>query len=189
MTDERSTSYLFFRALVLALLTLISGCRDATSQKEVLLPAAKADFFIFWPPQDASENTGSSVPPLLQGEVWVTGETDAEGSSVLRIRMHLIRPSGEAERQFWNSQLSYADLDWMNEVRVWDKDNLWIWPNLPFLLRRPGSGLAETPGAATQVEDPINESADEHGVCLGTLGIRARDVSRKSPPQRSPRSD
>jgi hypothetical protein len=60
--------------------------------------------------------------------------------------MTLTRTSTESARQFWNSRLAFRDISWMESVRVWDKDEQWLWPNLPYLLRLPGQERVERYG-------------------------------------------
>ncbi|MCA9148401.1 MAG: hypothetical protein KDA92_03835 [Planctomycetales bacterium] len=74
-------------------------------------------------------------------------EVHANGEDcTLEIVVTITRPSSEVAREFWNSQLAFADVPWMDEVRVWDSASQWQWPNLPFLLRRHGQERIERYG-------------------------------------------
>jgi hypothetical protein len=68
------------------------------------------------------------------------------GVTLADLAVTITRPSAEPDRQFWNSQLAFADIAWMGKVRVWDADKKWLWPNLPYLLRLPGQERIERYG-------------------------------------------
>jgi hypothetical protein len=102
------------------------------------LDRTNCDFSIYWPPKDPQENPAASTKPLLRGTLTLDSKQAAGGAAELRLVVTVTRPSEEADRQFWNSQLAFADITWMNQVRVWDAGKKWLWPNLPYLLRLPG---------------------------------------------------
>lgn len=47
----------------------------------------------------------------------------------------------------------------MDEVRIWDSNSLWQWPNLPFLLRRHGQERVERYGGVDPVKLVDNDFA------------------------------
>ncbi|HEY5912455.1 MAG TPA: hypothetical protein VJA21_17775 [Verrucomicrobiae bacterium] len=69
------------------------------------------------------------------------------------------RPSDEAGREFWNSRLAFPEYDWMRYVRVWDKENRWLWPNLPYLLRLHGIERVERYGGVDPGKGVDNDFA------------------------------
>ena len=110
------------------------------------LDHATAAFGIYWPPQDPEEAHAASTKPLLRGTLTVNASEQPAGDTVLQLTVTLTRPSAEADREYWNKVLAYADIPWMDQVRVWDKDETWLWPNLPYLLRLPGQERVERYG-------------------------------------------
>ena len=47
----------------------------------------------------------------------------------------------------------------MRYVRVWDKDNRWLWPNLPYLLRLHGTERVERYGGVDPGKGVDNDFA------------------------------
>jgi hypothetical protein len=47
----------------------------------------------------------------------------------------------------------------MDEVRVWDADSKWLWPNLPYLLRLPGQERIERYGGINPGKQVDNDFA------------------------------
>lgn len=149
-------------ALAACLQVFAAGCRRAetpTAPAESLadpssaplttaesLDGAACEFRISWPPQDPQEENPASAKPLLRGNLAVEAKSAEGGGAEVRLVVTLRRPSEEADRKFWNSQLEFPGIGWMDEVRVWDADGRWLWPNLPYLLRLPGQERVERYG-------------------------------------------
>jgi hypothetical protein len=117
------------------------------------------DFALFWPPKTPFETPSLDGKPLLKGCVILRLEHLPDRSLVSRLRIMLSRPSDEAGRQFWNSRLAFPEYDWMRYVRVWDKDNRWLWPNLPYLLRLHGIERIERYGGVDPAKGVDNDFA------------------------------
>jgi hypothetical protein len=100
--------------------------------------ARSIDFGVFWPPKDPSTNPAPGTRPLLSGKLTLQAEHPSDGALATHLRVVLTRPSDEVARLFWNSQLAFAEYDWMRYLRVWDSGNQWLWPNLAYLLRLHG---------------------------------------------------
>ncbi len=116
-------------------------------------------FGIHWPPKAPSEAQRPEERPLLSGSVIVRSEQLSDGGFVAHLRLLLSRPSDEAGRAFWNSRLAYPEYDWMRYVRVWDRDNQWLWPNLPYLLRLHGIERVERYGGVDPGKGVDNDFA------------------------------
>jgi hypothetical protein len=112
----------------------------------MLLDGTTHAFDIFWPPIAPESRGVAGHPPLLRGDVSIRESTMVGDHGSLEIVVTITRSSDEAARNFWNSRLAFADVPWMDEVRVWDAATLWQWPNLPFLLRRHGHERIERYG-------------------------------------------
>ena len=97
------------------------------------------EFAVFWPPMDPGKTPSLQARPLLNGWVSIRPERSPDCIVAVHLRVTLSRPSEEAGRVFWNSRLAFPEYDWMRYVRVWDVDNRWLWPNLPYLLRLHGA--------------------------------------------------
>lgn len=121
------------------------GC-TSERQSNPPLDGSTHTFDIYWPPQAPESKTTSGRTPLLRGAISVDESQTKDQSSSLRIAVTITRPSDEDARGYWNSHLAFADVPWMDEVRVWDLDSQWQWPNLPFLLRRHGQERVERYG-------------------------------------------
>ncbi|MEQ8791694.1 MAG: hypothetical protein RIC55_35855 [Pirellulaceae bacterium] len=144
--------------LVAPCLLLALGCAAEPLAGEKLDGVVR-NFDIYWPPRDPEEIAETSARPLLRGAVALEERPDASGGCELQLAVTITRPSEESDRQFWNTQLAYADLAWMDEVRVWDADAQWLWPNLPFLLRRPGLERVERYGGVDPGKHVDNDFA------------------------------
>ncbi len=116
-------------------------------------------FAVYWPPVDPESTAEQAKQPLLKGELTVAAEPSTAAAAALRVSVTLVRPSSEADRLFWNQSLSFADIDWMSEVRVWDGDQQWLWPNLPFMLRLPGKERVERYGGVDPGKHVDNDFA------------------------------
>lgn len=119
----------------------------------------RLEFGIFWPPKAPSETRGPGVRPLLNGCLLIRSEHLSNHSLMAHLRIVLSRPSDEAGREFWNSRLAFPEYDWMRYVRAWDKDNRWLWPNLPYLLRLHGLERVERYGGVDPAKGVDNDFA------------------------------
>ena len=141
-------------------LALLLGCNPTRTLKDAdTLDGAVCPFNIYWPPQDPENEPPDSAKPLLRGNLTLDVTEAADGAAELRLTVTVTRPSEEEDREFWNSRLAYADIDWMDQVRVWDADDKWLWPNLPFLLRLPGEERVERYGGTDPVKRVDNDFA------------------------------
>jgi hypothetical protein len=119
----------------------------------------RLDFGLLWPPTSSPDTSAPKAKPLLNGCLAVCSERLADLSFVARLRIVLSRPSDEAGREFWNSRLAFPEYDWMRYVRVWDKENRWLWPNLPYLLRLHGIERVERYGGVDPGKGVDNDFA------------------------------
>jgi hypothetical protein len=83
---------------------------------------------------------------LLRGELSVFETVTDRSSHAFRLHVTLRRPDGEPDRIRWNEKLAFPEYSWMAQVRVWDRDGQWLWPNLPYLLRAHGEERVERYG-------------------------------------------
>jgi len=123
------------------------------------LDHVRAEFGVYWPPIDPDEPSSRAVPPLLNGTLSLDARDETPGKTLLRLAVTLTRPSTEDDRESWNSTLAFADIAWMGDVRVWDADRKWLWPNLPFLLRLPGRERVERYGGVDPGKHVDNDFA------------------------------
>lgn len=147
------------------------GC---TSERHTGQPldGSMHDFEIYWPPIALESKSTSGRVPLLRGDISFKELRTTGQSGSLEIVVTITRPSDEAAREFWNSQLAFSDVPWMDQVRVWDSNSLWQWPNLPFLLRRHGQERIERYGGI----DPDKLVDNDFAAVL----IRSYDVLGKT---------
>ncbi len=139
---------------------LLSGCHRAeTPAAAEKLDHPTSKFGIYWPPRDPEEPRAKALPPLLNGTLAVEAREQAQGGAEMRLAVTLTRPAAEADRRFWNSALAFADIDWMDEVRVWDAETKWLWPNLPYLLRLPGKERIQRYGGLDPGKNVDNDFA------------------------------
>jgi hypothetical protein len=124
---------------------LIVGC-SRTKHRNETFDGKAHEFGIHWPPIVPNVDRNQAKLPLLRGDVSIKESTATDKSHALEIVLTISRSSNEVERKFWNSQLSFSDVPWMDDVRVWDSDMQWQWPNLPYLLRRHGKERIERYG-------------------------------------------
>ncbi len=117
------------------------------------------DFGIYWPPRDPATPAPAKVRPLLQGSVVVTSENSSPEVLAVRLRVRVSRASDEAGRKSWNAQLAFPQYEWMSRVRVWDPDELWLWPNLAYLLRVHGKEREERYGGVDPAKHVDNDFA------------------------------
>ena len=147
-------------ALALGVEFLCVGCdRTETLTAADSLDGAVCPFSIYWPPRDPQDNPPAWAKPLLRGSLALDSQQVARGGAEVRLVVTVTRPSDETDRQFWNSELAFADIAWMDEVRVWDEDTKWLWPNLPYLLRLPGQERIERYGGTDPGKHVDNDFA------------------------------
>lgn len=169
--DRRNSRSLIALALALGVQFLGAGCdRTEALTAADTLDGAVCPFNVYWPPRDPQENPPASAKPLLRGSLALDAKQTPDGGAEVRLVVTITRPSEETDRQFWNSELAFADIAWMDEVRVWDADEKWLWPNLPYLLRLPGQERVERYGGTDPGKHVDNDFAavlireyDAHG--------------------------
>jgi len=145
--------------LVVLLLSAI-GCGHTDPLPDAAeLRETTRGFDIYWPPEDPEGTMPPSARPLLKGALVLAAEPQPGGGSAVRLSIALTRPSSEADREFWNSELAFPDLAWMSKVRVWDAESEWLWPNLPNLLRLPGKERVERYGGVDPGKHVDNDFA------------------------------
>ena len=160
--DRASSERAIALALALGVQFLCVGCdRVDTLTAADSLDGAVCPFNIYWPPRDPQENASASASakPLLRGSLALDAKQTPRGGAEVRLVVTVTRPSEETDREFWNSQLAFADIAWMDEVRVWDEDAKWLWPNLPSLLRLPGQERIERYGGTDPGKHVDNDFA------------------------------
>ena len=94
-------------------------------------------FRVDWPPRSPTNNKRVRNAPFLNGTIFVSTE-QRDQAEEMNLRIELKRENSATGRERWNDQLAFPEFDWMSRVRVWDDDEQWLWPNLPFLLRAHG---------------------------------------------------
>ena len=151
----------FFATLTLCGTMLWCGPNFCHSQETKVQQnfSGQFDFDIYWPPREVKLDESPNDQPLLRGELTIQEALATRTTSEIQVQMTLTRPSEEAERAYWNSKLSFADIEWMEEVRVWDRNDGWIWPNLPYLLRRNGKERVERYGGVDPSKHVDNDFA------------------------------
>jgi len=160
----------FFVILAVCSATTISGCTREPQRKNTL-DGTRHEFAIHWPPIAPEVERARKKPPLLRGDVSISESITADQRRALKIAVTIRRPSDEEGRKFWNSQLAFSSVPWMDEVRVWDSEEKWQWPNLPYLLRRYGEERVERYGGVDPEKLVDNDFA--------ALLIRKFDVEGK----------
>lgn len=121
------------------LVSLVSACPALADTSTNLA------FTIHWPLQGPSTNA-TQQRPLLRGDVTVIRAGAPPKQDALNITVRMIRPSDEQQRVFWNKTLAYTQYGWMSDLRFWDGQQQWLWPNLPYLLRATGLQRVERYG-------------------------------------------
>jgi len=98
-------------------------------------------FDVYWPLVDPSEEPSPMRKPLLTGQVTVRpeglGAPDSRDARMI-ISLTLTRPADEASRRRWNTKLAFPQYRWMRQLRFWDQEHKWLWPNLAFLFKLHG---------------------------------------------------
>lgn len=141
------------------------GCNRRQREPDRVL-STNGEFGVFWPPRYLGRPPKESDTPLMTGKLTVM-PFDGRSSNTFRMHITLQRPAGENDRLRWNETLKFPEHAWMSEVRVWDAEKKWLWPNLPFLLRAHGKERVERYGGA----DPGNGVDNDFAAIL----IRFRD--------------
>jgi hypothetical protein len=145
---------------MLTIALLAAGCSASTPVSQLPVLQSKIEpFEVHWPPLDPDVKPTSTPRPLLKGELAVAAEPSVGGSSTVRAAVTIVRPSAESDRAYWNKSLGFADIAWMSEVRVWDVDQKWLWPNLPFIFRLPGKERVERYGGVDPGKQVDNDFA------------------------------
>jgi hypothetical protein len=138
-----------------------------------------AEFGVFWPPHQLGRSLSESDEALLRGELSVF-ETERDQSHAFRMHITLLRPDGEPDRIRWNDKLAFPEYSWMAQVRVWDKDGKWLWPNLVYLLRAHGEERVERYGGIDPGKGVDNDFA---AVLIRPLEYESRGTEKQGPAQ------
>ena len=141
----------------------------------------RLEFGVYWPPRDPGKTPAPQARPLLTGCVSIRPEWLPDRSVATHLCVTLNRPSDEAGREFWNSRLAFTEYDWMRYVRVWDADNRWLWPNLPYLLRLHGVERVERYGGVDPGKGVDNDFAAVLIRKYDSSGTNEDDESKRSP--------
>jgi hypothetical protein len=118
---------------------------------------------------------------MLDGSVVLRLEPLSKGSPVIRLHVTLTRRSDEAARQRWNSRLAFPEYDWMRYLRVWDADHLWLWPNVPYLLRLHGTERVERYGGVDPGKGVDNDFAAVLIRKYDAAGTQESEDTRRAP--------
>jgi len=147
------------RMALVAVALIATGCNASTPEPlPAVLHATTEPFEVSWPPADPASKTAARRP-LLKGELMIAPQPSVVEPPALRASVRLVRPASESDRLHWNKSLGFADIAWMSEVRVWDVDHQWLWPNLPFLFRLPGKERVERYGGVDPGKHVDNDFA------------------------------
>lgn len=142
----------------------------------------RGEFGVYWPPRSLDPARKESIEPLLRGELIVFPDRE-DPSNAFRIRMTLRRGDGEADRVRWNEQLAFPEYSWMAKVRVWDHEQRWLWPNLPFLLRAYGEERVDRYGGVDPGKGIDNDFA---AVLIRPLRKTSASAETQAPVMSSP---
>jgi len=136
---------------------------DATTSEEphrsMRDPLEVVEFDLHWPLLDPSEKLEQASQPLPTGTVCPFAERLETSGTRMIVRFSLQRSQNEDARQFWNSRLVYPEYRWMRHVRVWDTEEQWLYPNLPYLFNLHGTGRIDRYGGWGPVF--VNTVSDE----------------------------
>lgn len=148
----------------------LAGCRgeksssgedtktDSKALATEMTTQSETEFGIFWPPWVLGNSLTPTDDPLLRGSVLADASED-DNSDTIRIELTLTRPSDKSARIRWNRKLAFPQHGWMEDVRVWDDQKKWLWPNLPFLLRAHGEERVERYGGVDPGKGVDNDFA------------------------------
>lgn len=156
---QRAFGWVAFASLTLCL----SGCSDNTAKKPLQNAShdvhfASQSFRVHWPPREPASAAYFDETPLLKGELFVGPSRQAKHDQ-FSVWVMLEREASEPARRRWNRELAFPEHDWMSRVRVWDADEKWLWPNLPFLLRANGAERIERYGGVDPGKGVDNDYA------------------------------
>lgn len=126
-------------------------------------------FPVHWPPASPSDPRYRR-PPILQGQLLVaieptSGRAGQQETKTLPhadslfLKVKLTRPASDADRKRWNQELAFPEYEWMSRLRVWDGQQEWLWPNLPYLLRAHGVERLERYGGVDPGKGVDNDFA------------------------------
>jgi hypothetical protein len=151
-------------SLATVLGSLVISITDSTWEAQSVPPASgpeaqTVEFGVYWPPQSPAVATGPKARALLDGAITLHVQNLAATGWVASIRLVLSRAADDAGREFWNSRLAFPEYDWMSEVRVWDAEHRWLWPNLAYLLRLHGKERVERYGGVDPGKGVDNDFA------------------------------
>ncbi|MBC8873319.1 MAG: hypothetical protein H8E44_28110 [Planctomycetes bacterium] len=155
----------------------MSGCDRGPSDVRHDVSDVNAEFGVFWPPWNLDRSLSTSGEPLLQGELSVF-EAETGPSNAFGMHVTLLRPHGEPDRIRWNKRLAFPEYSWMAEVRVWDRNREWLWPNLPYLLRAHGEERVERYGGVDPVKGVDNDFA---AVLIRPLEHESSEIEQQEP--------
>lgn len=141
-----------------AMLFGLAACDAKVSSRVDPGSLANSEFGVYWPPRDLNRSPATEGSPLLIGELIVR-QPDADSTREFEIRIELQRPTTERDRVRWNETVAFPKYSWMAQVRVWDENRKWIWPNLPFLLRAHGQEREERYGGVDPGKGVDNDFA------------------------------
>ena len=160
----------------------LGGCnrRSADEHHEVRNDVGK--FSVFWPPRDLDRASTKPDKPLLNGELSVF-RTETNPANAFRMHITLQRPNSETDRVRWNKNLAFPQHSWMAEVRVWDLDHQWLWPNLSYLLRAHGEERVERYGGVDPGKGVDNDFA---AVLIRALEERPSGTDEREPAYSTP---
>jgi hypothetical protein len=123
-----------------------AGESDVQSQSPGEAASQTVPFDLYWPLVDPTELKPKGATPLLTGQLTIRTRASAATNSTIIVSLVLSRPDDRRHREYWNTRLAYPDYDWMRHVRVWDRDELWLYPNLAFLFKLHGEDRSDRYG-------------------------------------------
>jgi hypothetical protein len=124
--------------------------------------ARTRQFDVHWPLIEPASEGSPDSKSLLTGQLRVRPDVSSDLDVRLAISLTLIRPETEEHRRFWNSSLEYREHRWMDRLRVWDADQMWLYPNLPYLFQLHGVDRIERYGGW----DPGHDVDNDFGAVL-----------------------
>ena len=132
---------------------------DRPADDNAKLINQRLEFGVFWPPRRVRREPDVARTPLLLGEVSVFQTQEDRPRHALRLHVTLERPTKKSDRKRWNTRLAFPEHAWMAQVRIWDEDREWLWPNLPCLLRAHGKDRIERYGGIDPSKGVDNDFA------------------------------
>ena len=110
MTTPRRRIWIWWTLASLVTIVGASCRRVEPPISEHALPEARCPFAIYWPPRDPSHDVPASFKPLLRGSLAFAAKDIGDGVAQANLVVTITRPSAEVDREFWNSQLAFADI-------------------------------------------------------------------------------